>query len=125
MDETDRALPFPVWLAAMFGFVKAAFLGLMGVIGIIAWDSVSNPWGFGALALAILFGLASTMLLRGSRVARIVLAGLAVIGFVGAIVYIFVGPPSAILPSLGTAVLAALVVVLMYVPRSAKEYFRA
>ena len=113
MDETDRALPFPVWLAAMFGFVKAAFLGLMGVIGIIAWDSVSNPWGFGALALAILFGLASTMLLRGSRVARIVLAGLAVIGFVGAIVYIFVGPSSAILPSLGTAVLAALVVVLM------------
>ena len=49
----------------------------------------------------------------------------AVIGFVGAIVYIFVGPSSAILPSLGTAVLAALVVVLMYVPRSAKEYFRA
>ena len=60
-----------------------------------------QPAGFGALALAILFGLASTMLLRGSRVARIVLAGLAVIGFVGAIVYIFVGPSSAILPSSG------------------------
>ena len=65
------------------------------------------------------------MLLRGNRVARIVLAALAVIGGVSAIVYVFVGPTSAILPSIGTAVLAAIVIVADVRPPISKEYFRA
>ena len=73
--------------------------------------------------LAALFGLASFALLRGSRVARIVLAALAVVGGGLALVYVFVGPTSAILPSLVTAALAAAVIWLLYGPRSAREYF--
>ena len=36
MGATARELPFPVWLAAIFGFAKAGFLALMGVIGVFA-----------------------------------------------------------------------------------------
>jgi hypothetical protein len=59
----ERDLPAPVFIAALVGFAKAAFLGFMGLIGVLTWDSVTNPWGFGALALALLFAVASYMLL--------------------------------------------------------------
>jgi len=123
MEATNRELPFPVWLASIFGFAKAGFLALMGVIGLFAWEGVSDPWGIGALILAALFAIASFMLLRGSSAGRVILAGLAVIGGAIAIVYVFVGPTSAILPSLTTAVLAAIVIWLLYGLRSSKEYF--
>lgn len=123
MEATARELPFPVWLAAIFGFAKAAFLALMGVIGVLAWDDVTDPWGIGALVLAALFGIASYLLMRGNRVARMVLGALAVIGGVTAVVYAFTGPTSAILPSITTAVLAAIVVWLLYGVRASKEYF--
>ena len=70
----------------------------MGIIGVATWDDVTEPWGIGALVLAALFALASFGLLRGSSAARIVLAALAVVGGVMALVYVFVGPTSAILP---------------------------
>jgi hypothetical protein len=123
MEATRRELPFPVWLAAIFGFAKAGFLALMGVIGVLAWDGVTDPWGIGALVLAALFGLASYLLLRGSRAARLVIGGLAVLGGGLALLYVFVGPTSAILPSLTTAALDALLLWLLYGSRSAKEYF--
>jgi hypothetical protein len=40
-----------------------------------------------------------------------------------ALIYVFVGPTSAILPSLFTALLAAVLIWLLYGPRAAKEYF--
>jgi hypothetical protein len=123
VEETRRELPFVVVIAAMFGFAKALFLGLMGIIGVATWDEVSDPWGVGALVLAALFGLASFALLRGSRLARLVLAALAAVSGVLALVYVFTGPTSAIIASLVTAALAALLIWLLYVPRRAKEYF--
>jgi hypothetical protein len=122
-DVAPREAPPAVLLASVFGFVKAAFLGFMGIIGVVAWDDVTNPWGLGALVLAALFGLASFWLLRGSRAARIVLAALAVVGGVIALVYVFVGPTSAIFPSLVTAALDAVVLWLLYGSRSARDYF--
>ena len=119
----DRGFPASVFVASLFGFAKAAFLGFMGIIGIVAWDSVTDPWGYGALALAILFGLASYLLLRGKPFARLVVAALAVGGGVLALIYVFVGPTSAILPSLVTAVFDALVLWLLYGRRSSREYF--
>lgn len=123
MEGTRRELPFVVVVASFFGFAKAAFLGFMGVVGIVSWEDVTEPWGIGALVLAALFGLASFALLRGSRVARLVLAALAVAGGLIALVYVFVGPTSAIGPSLVTAAMAALLIWLLYGPRAAKEYF--
>ena len=122
-SPSDRELPASVFIASLFGFAKAAFLGFMGIIGIVSWDSVTDPWGYGALALAILFALASYLLLRGKPFARLVLAALAVAGGVLALIYVFVGPTSAILPSLVTAGFDALVLWLLYGPRSSKEYF--
>ena len=65
MEAIRRELPVPVWLAAIFGFAKAGFLALMGVIGLFAWEGVSDPWGIGALILAaiviwLLYGLRSS-----------------------------------------------------------------
>jgi len=121
--QQERDLPAPVFVAALVGFAKAAFLGFMGIIGILTWNDVTDPWGFGALALAILFAIASYLLVKGRPFARLVLAGLAVIGGALALIYVFVGPTSAILPSLFTAAMAAAVVWLLYGPRSSQEYF--
>lgn len=123
MEGTSREVPFVVTIASFLGFAKAAFLGFMGLIGILSWDDVTDPWGIGALVLAALFGLGSFALLRGSRAARVVLAALAVVGGGAAVVYLFVGPTSAIGPSLVTAALAATLLWLLFGTRSAKEYF--
>jgi hypothetical protein len=123
VEETGRDLPFAVMLASFFGFAKAAFLGFMGLIGVLSWDDVTDPWGIGALVMAALFAIASWRLLRGSPIARLVLAALAVIGGGLALVYVFVGPTSAIGPSLVTAGLAAALIWLLYGPRASKEYF--
>jgi hypothetical protein len=119
----ERETPAPVFIASLFGFAKAAFLGFMGIIGILSWDDVTDPWGYGALVMAVLFGIASYLPLRGRPVARTVLGGLAVIGGVLALVYVFVGPTSAIGPSLVTAAMDALVLWLLYGPRASREYF--
>jgi hypothetical protein len=119
----SRESPPAVWLASVFGFVKAGFLAFMGIIGVATWDDVTEPWGIGALVLAALFALASFGLLRGSSAARIVLAALAVVGGVMALVYVFVGPTSAILPSLVTVVLDAVLVWLLYGSRGARAFF--
>jgi hypothetical protein len=123
VEEARRETPLVVVAAACFGFAKAAFLGLMGLIGVLAWDEVSDPWGIGALVLAAVLALASYALLRGNRAARVVLAGLAVVSGVLALVYVFVGPNSAIVPSLVTAAMAAALLWLLYGHRSAQEYF--
>jgi hypothetical protein len=123
VEGTRRELPFVVVVAAMFGFAKALFLGFMGIIGVATWDDVSDPWGIGALVLAALFAIASYALLRGNRLARLVLAALAVAGGLLAVVYLFVGPSSAIVPSLVTAALDAVLIWLLYGPRSAREYY--
>jgi hypothetical protein len=123
VEVASQEAPPAVLLASVFGFAKAGFLGLMGIIGLAAWDDVTDPWGIGALVLAALFGLASFALVRGSRAARIVLAALAVVGGIMALVYVFVGPTSAILPSLVTAALDAVVLWLLYGSRSVRDYF--
>jgi hypothetical protein len=112
-----------VLVASIFGFAKAAFLGFMGLVGLLSWQDVTEPWGIGALVLAALFAIASWALLHGNKIARIVLAALAVIGGGIALVYVFVGPTSAIGPSLVTAALAAALIWLLYGPRASKEYF--
>jgi hypothetical protein len=123
VETAPRESPPAVLLASVFGFVKAGFLAFMGIIGVATWDDVTNPWGIGALVLAALFALASFALLRRSTAARIVLAALAVVGGVMALVYVFVGPTSAIFPSLVTAALDALVLWLLYGSRGARDYF--
>ena len=123
VETAPRESPPAVLLASVFGFVKAGFLAFIGIIGVVAWDDVTNPWGIGALVLAALFAVASFALLRGSRAARMVLAALAVIGGVIALVYVFVGPTSAILPSLVTVALDAVLVWLLYGSRGARAFF--
>jgi hypothetical protein len=123
VEVAFRKAPPAVLLAWAFGFVKALVLGITGIVGVAAWDDVTNPWGIGALVLGALFGLASLGLLRGSRAARVLLAALAVVGGVVAVVYVFVGPTSAMFLALVAAALDVVVLWLLYGPRSARDYF--
>jgi drug/metabolite transporter (DMT)-like permease len=91
---------------------------------IISRDDVTEPWGIGALVLAALFAIASLPPLRGSRIARILLAALAVASGGLALVYVFAGPSSEIPASLVTAAMAAMPIWLLYGPRSAPEVAR-
>jgi hypothetical protein len=123
VEGVRKELPFTVMVAAFLGFAKAAFLGLMGVIGLAAWDDVSDPWGYGSLALAVVLAVASYLLVRGKPIARTVVAALAVIGGIGALVYAFTGPRSTLLASLATMLFAVLLIWLLYGPRPSREYF--
>ena len=123
MEEARQDLPFTVMVASFFGFAKAAFLGFMGFIGLVSCDDVTDPWGIGALVLAVLFAVAAWALLRGNTLARTVLAALAVVGGGLALIYMFVGPTSAIGPSLVTAALAAVLIWLLYGPQRSRAYF--
>lgn len=119
----QRDLPFVVMVASFFGFAYALFLGFMGLVGVASWDEVSDPWGYGALVAGGLFGVASLLLLRGSGVARALLAVLA--GLVGllALYYVFTGPTSAIVPSLVTLSASLILVWLLYGVKAAQRYF--
>lgn len=125
MEETRPALPFSVMVAAFLGFAKAVFLGFMGLIGVLTWDEVSDPWGIGALVAAAVFALGSWGLVRGSGVARLGLALLAAFSGGAALVYVFTGPTSAIVASLVTAGAAAVLIWLLYGARGARAYFAA
>jgi hypothetical protein len=54
VEGTRQELPFVVMLASLFGFAKAAFLGFMGIIGLVSWDDVTEPGGVGELVVCAL-----------------------------------------------------------------------
>jgi len=116
--------PFWVDLVAAITLCKAALLLLFGAVGIAAESSVSSSWGEGMVVLGVVFAVFGWILPRGSRVARIVLALLAVASAIIAIVWAVNAPRSALIEALVMLGFAVVVVVLLYVPEGVKEYFR-
>ena len=108
----------------MVALATAAFLLLMGVIGVASANSVSDSFGVGVLIFGIVYAVAGYMLFRGSRPARVIIAGLSLIGAVVAVIYAFSGPTAAIVPSLVTAALSLGVIALLYLPESSKAHFQ-
>ena len=109
VETAPRESPPAVLLASVFGFVKAGFLAFIGIIGVAAWDDVTNPWGSGRSCSRRCSPLPPSRSMVAAP-CTMVLAALAVIGGVIALVYVFVGPTSAILPSLVTVALDAVLV---------------
>ena len=115
--------PAVVGIAAMIGLAKAAFEGLFGLIGVFAAGSVRDSWGGTVLAFAIVFAVASWLLWRGSRVGLWATVLLAVLGLVGAVVYLFQATDASFGAALVAAGLNALVLYLLLGTKSARTYF--
>ena len=120
--DAQRSTPFVVSLAALIGFAKALFEGIIGAIGVFAED-VNKAVAAFAIVFAVTFAIASWRLVRGSRTARHVTGALTLIGLVVALVYAFGGPTEALVPGLVSAGLNALVLWLLYGTSQSRAYF--
>jgi hypothetical protein len=116
--------PFWVDLVAAIALCMAAFLLFFGAIGIVAQKSVSVPWGEGLIAIGVVLAVLGWLLPRGSRVARVLLAAVAVLSAVAAIVWALHAPNVALIEALVMLGFSVVVVVLLYVPGGVKAYFR-
>jgi hypothetical protein len=121
--STDTSLPFPVFLAAVVGYIVAASLVVFGLIGVAAADQVSDPFGVGLIVLGLVVLAATIMLGRGSRLGRVVLAALSALTLVVSFVYAIVGPSYSTGPGFATALVTLGTIALLYWPQSAKDFF--
>jgi hypothetical protein len=123
MDDDDGA-PAVVGIAAIVGFAKALMEGTFGVIAAFAAESIRDSFGAVALTYAIVFALASWLLLRGNRIGLYVTVFLSALGLAGAVIYLFYAGGAAFLTSLVAGGLNALVLYLLLGTRSGREYFQ-
>ena len=87
--EDEGKAPGVVGIAALIGFGKAAFEGLMGIIGVAASHSLGDSFGGAMLAFGILFFLSSWLLLKGSKAGYWASVILSALGLTAAVVYLF------------------------------------
>jgi uncharacterized membrane protein (UPF0136 family) len=85
----ERDVPGPVGLAGIIGLGKAAFETIFGVLGVATAKSMDDSFGGGILVFGIVFGIASILLLRGSRVGYYLTVALSTLGLIVAVVYLF------------------------------------
>lgn len=121
-DLDEDGTPAAVGFAAMIGFAKAAFEGMFGVIGAFAAESVRDSWAGTVLAFAIVYFLASWLLWRGSRLGYWASAGLAALGLLGAVIYLFQATDASFAAALLAGGLNALVLYLLLGTKSAREF---
>lgn len=122
-EPNNGGAPAAVGIAAIIGFGKAAFEGLFGLIGVFAAESVRDSWGGTVLAFAIVFALASWLMLRGKVLGFWVTVALSALGLVGAIVYLFQATDASFGAALVAGGLNALVLYLLLGRKSARAYF--
>ena len=123
VDFESRDTPFPVALAGMIGLGKALFEGFYGVLGIAIASSLDDSFGAGVLVFAIVYAIASILLLRGSRFGYYLTIGLSAIGLVGAVVYMFSSEGTVFGGALLIALLNALVLYLLLGREGTREFF--
>jgi hypothetical protein len=121
-DVDEGGTPAAVGFAAMIGFAKAAFEGMFGVIGAFAAESIRDSWAGTVLAFAIAYTIASWLLWRGSRVGYWASAGLAALGLLGAVIYLFQATDASFAAALLSGGLNALVLYLLLGTKSARDY---
>ncbi len=123
LDFESRDLPFSVALAGMIGFGKALFEGFYGVLGVAIASSVDNTFGWGILLFAIVYAIASIMLLRGSRFGYYLTVALSTVGLVVAVAYMFSSKGTVFGGTFLIALLNALVLYLLLGRKGARDFF--
>ena len=115
--------PAVVGIAALIGFGKAAFEGLMGIIGVAASHSLGDSFGGAMLVFGILFFLASWLLLKGNKAGYWASVALSALGLAAAVVYLFKSADAIFAAFVLIGGLNALVLYLLLGTRSAREFF--
>lgn len=123
VDFESRDTPFPVALAGMIGLGKALFEGFYGVLGIAIASSLDDSFGAGVLVFAIVYAIASILLLRGNRFGYYLTVALSAIGLVGAVVYMFSSEGTVFGGALLIALFNALVLYLLVGREGTREFF--
>jgi hypothetical protein len=123
LDLESRDTPFPVALAGMIGLAKATLEGLFGVLGLAVANSVDDSFGTGILVFGVVYAIASILLLRGNRFGYYLTVGLAVLGLVVAVVYIFQSEGGAMGGAIVIALFNALVLYLLIGRKSVRDFF--
>ena len=126
MDDARRmeeGVPASIGFAAMIGFAKAIFEAGFGLLGILIANSLDDSFGGGMLVFGIVFAIASLLLWRGSRAGYWITVVLSALGLVVAVLYLFVSESAVFGATLVAGVLNALVLYLLLVRKSAREYF--
>ena len=123
VDFESRDVPFSVALAGMIGLGKAFFEGFYGILGIAIASSMDDGYATGVLIFAIVYAIASIMLLRGSRIGLYVTVALSAVGLAGAVVYMFSSGGTVFGGTLLIALLNALVLYLLLRTEGARRFF--
>jgi hypothetical protein len=121
-EEVERVPP-PVQIAVWSAWALAAALLLFGFIGFLISNAIGNGVGGGAFILGLIVAGAAYITGRGSRSGRAFIGLSAAAVTVVGVIYAFVGPGSAVIPSLVIAALSAGTFALLYVSTSAKEFY--
>ena len=104
-------------------FLAIADGEVAGFIGFLISNAIGDSVGGGAFIVGLIVAGAAYMTGRGSKVGRAFIglsaAAVAVVG----VIYAFVGPGSAVIPSLVIAALSAGTFALLYLSASAKEFY--
>lgn len=119
----EEVVPAAVSFAAMIGLGKAAFEVVFGFIGVAAANSMDDSFGGGVLVFGIVFGIASWLLMRGSRAGYYFTIVLSALGLVVAVVYLFRSESATFGATLLAGFFNALVLYLLLGRKSAREYF--
>jgi hypothetical protein len=124
LDFESRDTPGPVAFAALIGIAKAIFEAGFGLLGIAVANSMDDSFGGGMLVFGIVFGVASWLLLRGSRIGYYLTIALSALGLVVAVVYAFGSEWGVFGGFIVVVTLNALVLYLLLGMESARAYFR-
>ncbi|HEY7380480.1 MAG TPA: hypothetical protein VH572_04675 [Gaiella sp.] len=117
------APPFTIWLAAVVAYCKAAFDIVMGLIGVLAADSVGDDFAIFVVVFGVAYGLSGLLVRRGSRAGRELLGLLSLAGAAIGLYYAFTGPSSAVISALVAVAFGGGVLALLYLPQASRAYF--
>src|SRR5215213_4257880 len=95
--EDEGGAPALVGIAAIIGFAKAILEGGFGLIALAASDVIDSSFAGVAVVYAIVFAIASYLLLRGNRIGLWTTVALSVLGLAGAVIYLFYAEDAAFL----------------------------
>ena len=123
VSEEEGGAPALVGIAALIGFAKAILEGGFGIIALAASDVIDSAFAEVAIVYAVIFAIASYLLLKGNRIGLWATVALSALGLAGAIIYLFYAGGAAFLTALVAGGLNALVLFLLLGTQSGREYF--
>ena len=122
-EDDDGLVPAPVQIAVWGAYALAIALLLFGIVGFMISKAIGDSVGGGAFLLGLVVLGAAYITSKGNPIGRALIGLGALATAVVGVIYMFVGPGSAFVPSLVIAALAAITFALLYLTDSARRYY--